>query len=159
MSVNLIYLISFVKYYYMNDYYIFINFIIYLIMRIQKIKKYSRCNQCFNNCVCPNYFFYQKKKKSPYFSKKKPLYMPAPGTLLELSRFIHILTNKTLSLHNKTKNKNKNKTNLFRFYLYTNILCIQWIGARKWKMFWVVFCYLCSSVIFVLILLLLWGAF
>ena len=29
--------------------------------------------------------------------------MPVPDTLLELSRFIHILTNKTLSLHIKTK--------------------------------------------------------
>ena len=62
--------------------------------------------------------FFLPKKISPYFSnnqkkKKKPLCMPVPGTLLELSRFIHILTNKTLSLHIKTKNKNK--TNLFGY--------------------------------------------
>ena len=61
------------------------------------------------------HIIFSTKKISPYFSpkkKKKPLCMPVPGTLLELSRFIHILTNKTLS---SLKKKQKTKQTSFGY--------------------------------------------
>ena len=41
--------------------------------------------------------------------------MPVPGTLLELSRFIHILTNKTLSSYKKKNKKQKTKQTSFGY--------------------------------------------